>query len=253
VQLAQQESKMKKWIAAAMLSMMMFGQAQAGDNGGWYGALKVGLAIPSTQKLELASPPDTLTADFDTSGGIGFGGEVGYAFTGVRFGFEVSFQQNSAKAVENVKVNNSAVTGADLADVVEFGLTDGSGKGPGAAITVTGGRAEFTADKPKLQQVRVMANLYYDFRAGERWLPYVGAGAGVVGARYKIGEDSTAKALFGWQAMAGIGYRLGSSTTLIAEYKYAGTSKLSEDDEGFKTSLSGLGSHVLSVGIRFGF
>ena len=79
---------------------------------------------------------------------------------------------------------------------------------PGSAISGSSG------------QLNVMANVYYDFMANERFNPYVGAGAGVAFVDSNTPLGSTQ---FAWQAMVGARYNIDSSWSVGLEGRYMGT------------------------------
>ena len=79
---------------------------------------------------------------------------------------------------------------------------------PGSAVSGSSG------------ELAVMANVYYDFLATQRWNPYIGAGAGIAFVDSNTALGST---VFAYQAMAGLLYHIDSSWTVGVEARYHGT------------------------------
>jgi len=101
-----------------------------------------------------------------------------------------------------------------------------------------------------------MANGYYDFDTGSHWKPYVGAGIGISRAHIRefsfFGESEGDDTVFAFQAMAGVGYEIFSSTTIFAGYKYFGTSEISVTDAN-GTAQGNINFHSIEIGFRYGF
>jgi hypothetical protein len=74
----------------------------AAEDGGFYGALKVGFGIAAAQQLLVTQPPNTARRELDAASHMHFGGP--------RFGLEISFGQASMTSVDNVTLNDNMVT-----------------------------------------------------------------------------------------------------------------------------------------------
>ena len=74
-----------------------------------------------------------------------------------------------------------------------------------------------------MYQYSVMANVLYDFNAGGRIVPYIGAGAGVAFISID-GEDGVASSTqFAYQGIVGVGYNIDSMFRINLEGRYYGT------------------------------
>ena len=103
-----------------------------------------------------------------------------------------------------------------------------------------------------------MANVYYDFRTGSPWVPYVGAGIGVAHVMadvdildVKVVDD--ADTVFAYQAMAGVSYFVQPDLVLFAGYRYFGTADPELEDEAGGAFDSEYQSHNVEVGFRYAF
>lgn len=107
---------------------------------------------------------------------------------------------------------------------------------------------------PEAQVSTLMANLYYDLDTGTRWEPFVGAGVG--GARYEadganLGDDDDT--VFAYQARAGIGYNLTSSTTATLEYRFLDTLDPELETRAGRSFETEYRSHSIEFGLRYAF
>ncbi len=103
------------------------------------------------------------------------------------------------------------------------------------------------------------ASLYWDLFPGKRLTPYIGGGLGLTSLEVgKFSEpgykyDGYSKALFGYQAKAGISYAMDPKSKIFAEAIYRGTSAYTTND-GFNdwrdSSFSSWGGQI---GVRVGF
>jgi opacity protein-like surface antigen len=68
-----------------------------------------------------------------------------------------------------------------------------------------------------------MANAWYDFDTGSKWVPFVGGGIGVsqLNLDYTSADDS--KTLFAYQLGAGLGYEVTPKVTVNLSYRLFGT------------------------------
>ena len=120
--------------------------------------------------------------------GFGVGGVVGYDFLGPRVELETVYRSNNANAA-------FAPPGA----------------GP---VPISVG----------VQQTAIMANAYYDFLAGSRFVPYVGAGAGIafVNAGGLPGGAGNSTQ-FAYQGIVGVGYNVTEKFRVNLDGRYYGT------------------------------
>lgn len=75
-----------------------------------------------------------------------------------------------------------------------------------------------------LSALTFMANGYYDIEmANSPLTPYIGAGLGLVSSEISAGASSSAdQEDFGYQFMVGLGFDVGKTTILTAEYRFLG-------------------------------
>ncbi len=162
--------------------------------------------------------------EFDT--GFLAGGVVGYSFNKVfRVEAEVSYRDND--------------------------LDEGTALGSSAPI-----EGDITA-------LAGMANVYFDFRKGKSIRPYIGGGIGA--ANLDLEFDSIAgipfsfsdsDAVFAYQAMAGVEYKITPRLSLGAEYRYFATTDPEFDDTVSGTPItleSEYHSHNVLVRLRYYF
>lgn len=120
--------------------------------------------------------------------GFGVGGVVGYDFLGPRVELETVYRSNNANTT-------FAPPGA----------------GP---VPISVG----------MQQTAIMANAYYDFLAGSRFVPYVGGGLGIAfvnASGFPGGGASSTQ--FAYQGIVGIGYNMTEKLRLNLDGRYYGT------------------------------
>jgi outer membrane protein OmpA-like peptidoglycan-associated protein len=72
-------------------------------------------------------------------------------------------------------------------------------------------------------QVSVMTNVLYDFNAGGRIVPYVGAGAGIAFLTINGIDGPAESTQFAYQAIVGVGYNIDSTFRINLEGRYYGT------------------------------
>src|SRR5262249_16938851 len=141
------DTEMKRMVVgAALLAAAPFAaQAQSLQPGGVYVGLEGGanwLFNSSFNSSVFVAPATVGSFSTNASWDTGYvvGGVVGYDFVGPRVEVEGAYRANTGN--------------------LQFGGIVGS-----AGMN--------------LQQINVMGNIYYDFLAGGRFVPYIGAGAGV--------------------------------------------------------------------------
>ena len=227
-------------IAAASVAMLATPAiASADDTEGWY--LRANLGYGTHQDIDLEGD---LTSDF----GNDIQSEGNAAMS---FGVGYDFNNNWRLEVDgdSLWTDNGSISGQTNSDV-------------------------------KLRTTSTMLNAIYDFDDFNGWSPYLGAGAGIVKSKL----DATARGAgtaacatasggpnafcrvsdsdtnFGWQALAGLGYRISDHIIWDTHYTYQDVS--SPDFDGFATngtatltpigtSASNVGSHSLVTGFRY--
>ena len=103
------------------------------------------------------------------------------------------------------------------------------------------------------------ASLYWDLFPGKRLTPYIGAGLGLTSLEVaKFSEpgykyNGYSKALFGYQAKAGIAYTIDSKSKIFAEAIYRGTSAYTTNDGFNDWRDSSFSSWSGQIGARVGF
>ena len=182
----------RTWIAAAALAALpMTTQAQSLQYPGFYigaeGGLNWLLNTSSTSNVFAGGLAGSFNSNLNTNLGWTAGGMIGYDFVGPRVELESRFIQNTGTL---------SVPGANVS----------------AGATVN--------------QVPIMANLYYDFMAGGPFVPYIGAGAGIAFSNVSVNGNSTyGGAQFAYQGMIGVGWNIDSNFRLNLEGRYFGTTQ----------------------------
>jgi len=109
-----------------------------------------------------------------------------------------------------------------------------------------------------VDQVPIMANLYYDFLAGGSFVPYIGAGIGAAFSQlYANGNGSYAGVQFAYQGMIGVGWNIDPTFRVNLEGRYFGTTQPSYNFNVGPTNINGSYSNnnfsaMLSLQIKFG-
>lgn len=211
------------WVAYAV-------PATAAD--GWFVSGNAGISILDDTTVTDTFAAGNVTGDVDFDAGLGISGAVGYAFGPVRLEGELSYREHDldqvdVKTITIAGVIFTAVGAADLGgDTSSFGF---------------------------------MANGYYDFDTGSKWVPFAMAGIG--GARISLDVQSVggiavtydeSDTVFAYQAGAGIGYKVTPATTLNLSYRFFGTTDPTFDD-GVDKVESEYQSHNIWVGFTHRF
>jgi len=175
-------------VAAAMLSLPVAAQAQSLQPGGVYIGAEGGLNwMLDSSFTGILTVPGVIagSTSINANYGIGWlaGGVIGYDFLGPRVELEGVYRSNT-----------------------------------GGLIVPGGGGTNAYVD-----QISVMANVYYDFMAGQMIVPYVGAGLGVAFLTGGIANGAANATAFAYQAMAGVGWNIDSQIRLNLEGRYYGT------------------------------
>jgi opacity protein-like surface antigen len=72
-------------------------------------------------------------------------------------------------------------------------------------------------------QTSVMANVYYDFFAGQTIVPYIGAGAGIAFLNASALNTTASSTQFAYQGIIGVGWNINEQFRLNLEGRYYGT------------------------------
>ncbi len=114
--------------------------------------------------------------------------------------------------------------------------------------------------KGKMTERAGFINAYYDFDgSGSAWVPYVGAGVGYGQVDFKdygaagitVLDDS--KNLWGYQAIAGIGYQFNPQTRVFVDYRYRGYQEAKLKTEAGNSTKITPNSNSLNLGLLFSF
>ena len=182
---------MKKLIiGVALLAAMPVGaQAQSLQPGGVYLGVEGGLnwLLNNSFTSTLTFPgfgSGSTTSNVAYNTGWAAGGVVGYDFVGPRVEVEGVYRENTGTLTVNGLSGSTSAT---------------------------------------FSQISVMGNVYYDFMAGQAFVPYVGVGVGVAFLNASALGASVPDTEFAYQAMVGVGYNLDSQLRLNLEGRYYGT------------------------------
>ena len=182
----------RTWIAAATVLALLPAttQAQTLQYPGFYigaeGGINWLLNNTSTANVTAGGLAGSGQANITTQLGWTAGGMIGYDFLGPRVELESRFIQNTA------------------------------------TLTAPGVAGSLGAT---INQVPIMANVYYDFMAGSTIVPYIGAGAGIAFTNLTGGgfSNSSSNVQFAYQGMVGVGWNIDSQFRLNLEGRYFGT------------------------------
>ena len=185
--------------------------------------------------------------EFDT--GSVLGAEVGYrSGKGWRVGLE------GTRSEAGVEGHEEALLGG-----TEIGLLDGAAL-VGDATPLGATVNDFLADgQGDIVQKGVFLNGYYDFNAGKRFRPYVGAGIGMVDVDVDYSPSGSpvingSETVFGYQGRIGAAYNVTGPIDVFTEYTYRATEDLELDNELFTGDLDIENSQSLvTVGARYNF
>jgi OOP family OmpA-OmpF porin len=186
-------------IGAALLAAMPFStQAQSLQPGGLYMGLEGGLnwMFNSSFTSTLTVPPFfSASTTSRTSYNTGFvvGGVVGYDFIGPRVELEGAYREN-------------------------YGTLSVGGFSGNAGV--------------QFNQANIMGNLYYDFFAGQTFVPYIGAGAGVAFINAGALGSQVNSTQFAYQGILGVGWNIDQTFRLNLEGRYYGTTSPNFQNSG---------------------
>jgi len=186
---------------------------------------------------------------------------------------KASYDWNKVKVKDNV---NGSISRARLNDEtygyhLAYGLQAGFVRGElefnnSEPLKNKGTAPELGANlKMKLYKHSFMANAYFDFLNCTSWTPYIGAGLGTSylkakqfvyanGAKFKNFDKSVYT--LGWQAMAGVVYKINSNWSVDAGYRYADLGRIRKHEvfgNNSTTAKIKVREHSALLGIRYTF
>ncbi len=143
--------------------------------------------------------------------------------------------------------------GYNLTDNARAEIEAGYRQLNGDTTSVTVGGTTYTVNSSDVDSkaFSTMVNLYYSIPTGGDISPYIGVGGG-----WAHEQDGGANA-FGYQAMAGLDFKVSDSGTLFAGYRYFGTTDFDNQytvaGVGVVTESASIKAHAFDVGYRFSF
>ncbi|WP_395676596.1 OmpA family protein [Inquilinus sp.] len=221
---------------AGTLAVLLATPGMAQQARGIYVGAGAGVNIRQDQRWTIDDPRTGGHADvgFDTAptGNI----YVGYDFGAIRADLEGSFRQNdigtARLSYDAFRMGRLPVPGAD--DV---------------RINVKGHE----------RTIGLMANVYYDFEFGSRFVPYVGGGIGVGFNTWKVKiRDANIdfeydSPLFAYQGIAGVSYSITPKLAVNLEYRYFGETDAEFTSGPTKIKLGAPANHTILAGVKYAF
>lgn len=131
----------------------------------------------------------------------------------------------------------------------------------GASRDLTGateGDAEFDVTG-SVTTAYLLGNLWFDFDNGSGFTPYVGGGLGLGYIHAEADTTEGVAALdadgygFAYQLGAGVKFDVASNVALDLGYRFKGIAGAEISGEGTEDVAADVGSHVVQVGLTFGF
>lgn len=106
----------------------------------------------------------------------------------------------------------------------------------------------------KVESLSYMANVFYDFENGTKWVPYIGAGIGGAEVQWSLNNANDSDTVFAYQGMLGISYRMEllPNTEWNVGYRYFATLDPEFDFGGARVEGE-YETHNLEGGFRFRF
>jgi OmpA-OmpF porin, OOP family len=213
--------------ALGALAMLSPGQAAARADG-LYLRGEAGLSIPLEMSASGPAGPN-----FTQSPGLGpiVGGAVGLRLTPIRIELGLDFMRHDAGSLH-------------FANDGGLGTAAGAGNLSNRTVGANG----------TVQNVPVMANLYYDIDTGTPLEVYLGMGVGL--SDLSLHEVSTAGArlfdgsalVFAYQPMIGVDYALNDRLSIGLQYRYFATSAASfHDAAGHEFSVDSASHNILAT------
>ncbi|SKA39144.1 OmpA family protein [Enhydrobacter aerosaccus] len=202
---------MKRFLmsAAVVAALPVAAQAQSLQSQGFYIGAEGGLNwMLNNSFTTTLSIPGVFSGSGTTNSapatGWAAGGMIGYDFVGPRVEIEALYRDNKSTITEN---GIPGTLGADF------------------------------------NQTSIMANVLYDFMAGQTITPYIGAGAGIAFTNFSLSGLSSSSTAFAYQGIIGVGWNINEQLRLNLDGRYFGTTNpnysFSGNVAGFPATLSG--------------
>ena len=112
--------------------------------------------------------------------------------------------------------------------------------------TVSGGSAAYGLTQ---DNISAMINVFYDFNAGGRIVPYIGAGAGIDFVKNSALNQQDNNTVFAYQGILGVGYNIDPMWRVNLDGRYFGTTNTTLGGQGFQNSNTLV---MLSLQMKFG-
>ncbi len=199
----------------------------------WYVSVNAGGTKLSDADITDTAAIGSVTGEEGFDPGFAGSGAVGYSWGALRLEGEISYRKND---LDDLQVDSITLGGTTFSGVLGTFALEGD-------TTALG----------------FMANGWYDFDTGTRWVPFLGAGLGV--ARLNIDIKSVAgistiydesDTVLAYQAGVGLGYNVTPKTTVSLSYRFFGTAD-PEFDDGFDKIDAEYMSHNVMVGLLYRF
>lgn len=214
-------------LAADLIVDVPVSEPVAVADTGWYLSV-FGGAQWSTAEADDGSAAFGQFFDFDSDIGWQFGAALGARFT------------------DNLRGEIEVSTGA-------VGLSD---------VTISGGPAPFydgdtyAVTDGSASTSYLLGNLWFDIDTGSGFTPYIGGGlgAGHVSAKGTIGPDAVDLSGWGWAYQVGAGVKVDVADNIALDLGYRYKAIVDADLEGGgDDAVANVGSHIVQVGLTFGF
>jgi opacity protein-like surface antigen len=177
---------------------------------------KIITAVPATAAFPAIAADTDLawTTEFDN--GLDLNLVAGHRFDN---GFRIELQGFYNKA--GVDLHRDLAVGGTVIDGLDSAVLT---RGAVSATNPTVG-AVLSTDKGRVKNYGVFANAFYDIKASDSFMPYLGAGIGYQNTKVRfIPSDvpviNDSKGVLAYQAMAGATYKLSPSFELFGQYTY---------------------------------
>ncbi len=189
-------------VIAALATLPLSAHAQSLQSEGFYLGVEGGANwLFNTTSNATASVNGTTVGSTSTNlnfnTGFLAGGMIGYDFVGPRVELEGVYRENNGT----------------------WSLSNGLG-----STGVTAGN------------IGAMANVYYDFFAGQTIVPYIGAGVGLGFTSLRLPGQTSTNTTFAYQGILGVGWNIDQNFRLNLEGRYYGTTS---PNYGFNGNLNG--------------
>lgn len=227
-------------IVAALITILAMGPAYAADKGGVYIGIKGGYEYKDHSKGDVtdsnaaATNNNATNQSWSSKSGYTIGGAIGYNFAGA--GVPVRAEAEYLYHDQFKYSANNATSG--------------------------GATGSFTS---KIDIHTLFANVYYDFKTGTAFTPYVGAGLGIAWINQKVAstfqgwtagtsDGSYDATSFAWNLGAGVGYSLTDNIILDLGYRYTNFGDAKKVDNGrISFQAKDLQAHEALLGLRYQF